>query len=173
MAGSPLIVALAVGMLVYWFRYACALVLSTRTEPDNVARVAAVNGLTFLLVRSQLQRGEGRLDALRESLDGDYRLLLYLLRHARGRGVNSIEERLLLWDHLVLRVWYWFVRAFSTTLARKSLEERSRILTWLACEVGRTLSADGSPARHATIITWHPKRRSSQQSTDSIKFAAK
>jgi len=173
MAGSPLIVALAVGMLVYWFRYACTLVLSTRIEPGCIAHVINVNGLTFLRVQSQLQTGEGTLDALRKSLDRDYRLLLYLLRHARGRGVDSIEERLLLWDHFALQVWFWCVRAFSTKQARKTLEQRSRILTWLAHEVGRTLPADGTAASHATIMTWHPKRHSSQQSTDSMKFAAK
>jgi hypothetical protein len=173
MAGSPLIVALAVGMLVYWFRYACTLVLRTRTVPEYIARVAAANGLTFPLVRSQLQLGEGPLDVLRKSLDHDYRLLLYLLRHARGRGIDSLEQRLLLWDHLMMCVWYWCVRGVSATRARKALEERARILTWLAHEVGRTVSADVSPARHATIMMWHPKRRSSQQSIDSIKFAVK
>src|SRR5215472_16794472 len=119
MAGSPLIVALAVGMLVYWFRYACTLVLRKRTESEFVARVDAANGLTFLLVRSQLQLGEGPLDVLRKSLDHDYRLLLYLLRNARGRGVDSLEQRLLLWDHLLMSVWYWTVRGISATLARK------------------------------------------------------
>lgn len=173
MAGSPLIVALAVGMLVYWFRYACTLLLRTRIEPDCIQRVAAANGLTFLLVRSQLQLGEGPLDPMRKSLDGDYRLLLYLLRHARGRGLDSLEQRLLLWDHLMMRVWYQCVRRISATQARKALEERARILSWLAYEVGRTMPADVSPARHATIMMWHPKRHSSQQSIDSIKFAVK
>jgi hypothetical protein len=173
MAGSPLIFALAVAMFAYWFRYACLQVLSTRTESSCIARVAAVNGLSFLLVRSQLALGETSLDALRESLNRDYRLLLYLLRQARGGGYDSIEQWLLMGDHLILQCWYWCVRGFSEDQARKALEERSRILTWLAHEVGRTSTADGSPARQATIMSWHPKRRSSQQSTDSIKFAAK
>jgi hypothetical protein len=72
-----------------------------------------------------------------------------------------------------LRVWYWCVHGISAGQARKALEERSRILTWLAHEVGRTVAADGNPARHATIMSWHPKRRSSQRSIDSIKFAVK
>jgi hypothetical protein len=173
MAGSPLIFALAVVMLVYWFRYACRLVLGARTEPACIAHVAAVNGLTFLVVRSQLKVREVRLEALRECLDRDYRLLLYLLRQARTRGFDSMDQRLLLSDHLVLCLWYWCVRAISDSKARKVLEERARILTWLAHEVGRTLPADGSLARHDTIMMWHPKRHSSQQSTDSIKFAAK
>ncbi len=173
MAGSPLIVALAVVMLVYWFRYACALALRARTEHDCVAHVAAVNGLAFLSVQSQLRAGESRLAALDKSLDRDYRVLLYLLRHARGRGAGSIDQCILLSDHLVMQMWYWCVRGISAGQARKALQERSRILAWLANEVGRTLSADGSPASHATIMSWHPKQRSSQRSPDSIKFAPK
>src|SRR6516162_7658136 len=81
MAGIPLIVLLAITLLIYWFRYACKLVLNARIEPDYIARVSAANGLSFLLVRSQLQRGEGSLDALRDALDTDYELLQYLIRH--------------------------------------------------------------------------------------------
>ena len=173
MAGSPLIVALAVLMLVYWYRYACALVLSARTEPGCVARVAAANGLTFLLVRKQLQSGEVRLDTIRKSLDSDSKRLLYLLRQSRGRGFGSVEMQLLLADHRLMRIWYWMVRGVSTDQARKALEERSRILAWMAHEVGRTLPADGAVATHDTIMAWHLKQRSSQQSADSIKFAAK
>ena len=174
MAGSPLIVALAVGMLIYWFRYACALVLSTRIDSDSVSRVAVVNGLTFLDVQLQLHAGDRRLDSLHKSLDRDYRMLLYLLRNAHvGANTGLIEQTLLIWDHRMLSAWYWCVRGFSKRRARRVLEERVRILTWLAHEVGRTLAADGSPASHDTIMTWHPKQRSSQQSTNSIKFEAR
>jgi hypothetical protein len=173
MAGNHLIVALAVVMLIYWFRYACALVLNARTEPECIARVAAAHGLSFLLVRWRLQRGEGRLDTLRRLLDRDDRLLRYLLRHTRGANTNFLELRLLRCHYLGLGLSYWCLRPVSSGLARRMLEERSRILTWLAHEVGRTLPADGNPARQDTIMSWHPKRRSSQRSTGSIKFAAK
>ena len=177
MAGIPLIVLLAITLLIYWFRYACQLVVNARIEPDYIARVSAANGLSFLLVRSQLQRGEGSLDALRDALDTDYELLLYLLRHSRGADgeavQDSLEQSLLRWDYLMLGFLYWCKRDFFPAQARKVLEERSRILTWLAHEAGRTIAGDLIPTGHATIMTWHPKRRSSQQSTDSIKFAVK
>jgi hypothetical protein len=172
MAGSPLIVALAVVMLVYWFRYACTLALSARTEPACVAHVSAVNGLTFLTVRAQLRSGEARMGALDKSLDRDYRVLLYLLRHARGSSA-SIQQRLLLWDYLLMQMWYWCVRGISGAQARRALEERSRILGWLANEVAHTSPTDGSPTGHATMMKWHPKQHSSQQSTDSIKYETK
>jgi hypothetical protein len=137
MATGLLIITISVLLLVYWFRYACSMVLSTKRESDFIAHVAAVNGLTFLNVETQLRSGEERLDVLSESLDRDYQVLMYLLRHARGRALDSIEPRLLLWDHQVMQVWYWCVRRFSAARARRALEERSRILNYLAHQMGR------------------------------------
>ena len=137
MAASLLIFTISVLLLVYWFRYACAMVLSTRRESDRIAHVAAVNGLTFLVVQTQLKMGEAELDALSRSLDRDYALLIYLLRHARGRGLYSIESRILLGDYQLLQVWYGCVRRFSAAQARKALEERSRILNYLAHQMDR------------------------------------
>jgi hypothetical protein len=137
MATGLLIITISVLLLVYWFRYACSLVLSTKRESDCIAHVAAVNGLTFLAVQTQLRTGDASLDTLSKSLDRDYQVLSYLLRHARGRGLDSMEPRLLLWDHQVLQVWYRCVRRFSTAQARQALEERSRILNYLAHQMGR------------------------------------
>jgi len=174
MAGSPLIVALAVAMLIYWFRYACALVLSARIESEYVSRVIAANGLGFHEVPTELHAGTRRLDSIRRLIDRDYQLLLYLLRNARsGTDTERIEQRLLRWHYRVVGAWFWCVRLFSAAQARRALGERVRILNWLAHEVGRTLPADGTPAAHDTIMTWHQKRRSSQQFDNSIRFEAK
>jgi hypothetical protein len=138
------ILTISVLLLVYWFRYACSLVLSATPESNRIAKVAAANGLKFLAVQTQLKTGEAGLDALSKSLDRDYQVLLYLLRHARGRGLDSIEPRLLLWDHQLLQFWYRCVRRISAAQARKALEERSRILKYLAHQMGRP--ADGQVA---------------------------
>src|SRR5579872_3757218 len=137
MAAGLLIITISGLLVVYWFRYACSLVLSAKRESDCIAHVAAVNGLTFLTVETRLKKGDPSLDALSKSLDRDYDVLLYLLRHARGRGLDSMEPRLLLWDHQALQVWYRCVRRFSRGQARKALEERSRILNYLAHQMGR------------------------------------
>jgi hypothetical protein len=137
MAAAFLILTISVLLLVYWFRYACSLVLGTKRESDRIAHVAAVNGLTFLMVQTQLKTGETGLDILSRSLDRDYRVLMYLLRNARGRALNSMEPRLVLWDYQVLQIWYRCVRRFSAAQARKALEERSRILYYLAHQMGR------------------------------------
>jgi hypothetical protein len=137
MAAALLILTISALLLIYWFRYACSLVLSTQRQSNHIAQVAAVNGLTFLVVATQLRMGATGLDVLSKSLDRDYLVLMYLLRHARGRRLDSMEPRLLLWEHHFLQVWYRFVRRFSAAQARKALEERSRILNYLAHQMGR------------------------------------
>jgi hypothetical protein len=134
MLASILIVTLAVVLLIYWFRYACTLALSSQKEPASVARVAAVNGLTFLSVHAELCKGDREtLDDVCKSLDHDYQVLLYLLRHAFSRRhFRTVEQSILVWDYRLMRIWYGCVRRFSTVRARSTLAEQSRILTSLA-----------------------------------------
>jgi hypothetical protein len=134
MLASLLILTLAVVLLLYWFRYACTLALSKKKQTPSVARVAEVNGLKFLSVQARLQKGEiSALDTFCKTLDQDYQVLRYLLRHAMSRRKNhSMEEDMLVWDYRLMRIWYRCVRRFSAAQATKALEERSRILTSLA-----------------------------------------
>ena len=92
MLAGLMIFTLAVLLLVYWFRYACTLALSEKKELACIARVAAVNGLSFLAVQKKLKTGDATLDVLCESLDRDYRVLRYLLRYAAGRRLRSLEQ---------------------------------------------------------------------------------
>jgi hypothetical protein len=137
MLASLLILTLAVLLLVYWFRYACTLALSEKKELACIARVAAVNGLSFLAVQKKLKTGDATLDVLCESLDRDYRVLRYLLRYAAGRRLRPLEQNMLLCDHRILQIWYRCVRRVSARQARKALEERSRILNHLAHRMGQ------------------------------------
>jgi len=137
MATGLLILTISVLLLVYWFHYACSLLLGAKRESNRIAYVAAVNGLSFLEVEAQLKIGEIGLDVLAKTLDHDYQVLLYLLRNTRGRELAWMESRLLLWHHLVLRIWYLCVRRISAERGRKALEERSRILNYLAHQMSR------------------------------------
>src|SRR5215469_5091857 len=107
MLTGPLIVVLAAVLAIYWFRYACRVALSAKKEPDCIARVAAVNGLSFLVVQTKLRLGETGLAALDESLDDDYRVLKHLLQHATaGRRMESLEKRMLVCDYHLMALWY-------------------------------------------------------------------
>jgi hypothetical protein len=137
MLAGLVILVLAVLLFVYWYFYACTLTLSAKREPRSIARVAAANGLSFLLVQTKLKDADTTLDALGESLDHDYRVLRYLLRYAAGERAHAIEQWMLFWDYQILRVWYRCARPFSTTQARKALVARSRILSHLAHHMGQ------------------------------------
>jgi hypothetical protein len=74
------------GVFVYWFRYACLLMLQTKPVVDHTSEVVAANGLSLpdVLTCLQEQVGYAQLAALQESLDRDYRLLTrWLSRSAK------------------------------------------------------------------------------------------
>jgi hypothetical protein len=150
-----LILTSAVILLIYWFRYACTLALGAKTEPRSIARVAAVNGLSFLLVAAKLRNPNVKLDEVASALDRDYRKLRLLLVHA-GDGLTPLEQRMLHCDYHLMRIWYRSVRRFSPSRARKALEERSRVLTCLAWRMGQS----GAAAPYAApAVQFHPHRR--------------
>lgn len=132
MLANHLIVALGAILLVYWFRYACSLALNAKREPNCLARVAAANGLTFLVVQTKLRTGGTALDELSASLDADYQILRHLLRHAPGRGLATFEQRMLIWDYHIMSIWYRLVARAWDEQARKALDERARIVSYLA-----------------------------------------
>lgn len=59
MVASVLIMAVSIALLLYWFRYSCVLILSTRTTRDYSASVALANQLSFPEFRT-VWRGPGR-----------------------------------------------------------------------------------------------------------------
>src|SRR5689334_11081081 len=80
---TVIITTSSVALFAYWFRYTCLLILSAKTTRDYAASVASANQLAFLQVQSVLRdRGAEDLDSLRDSLDRDYKVLTYLLKHA-------------------------------------------------------------------------------------------
>ena len=82
-----LILAISVGLLVYWFRFCClGLLRNSAEEPLLVPG----NRFNFPGVRERLQT-ESDLDPLQQSLDRDYRIVSYLLRHAAGLGGHLVR----------------------------------------------------------------------------------
>lgn len=130
-------------MLLYWFRYTCLLILQTRTAARYAGRMAEANRLNFPAVKEQLESDSGvlLLDPLRRSLDSDYRILTYLAAHASQLGVQSIEQKLLMADYQVMRVWYALVKGRSDCQARSALKEMSDILTCYAGAMGERVAS--------------------------------
>ena len=131
-------------LFAYWFRYTCLLILSAQSSRSYARQVAAANKLSFLEIRTQLMQEElgSPLEALHRSLDRDYRLLAYLLEHAATCNISgrSIEERILVLDYYLMKVWYRLTCGVSSALARKALLEMASIVNHLANTMGERVA---------------------------------
>jgi hypothetical protein len=124
MFASSLIIGFSLILLVYWFRYSCLLLLRDRAES-----AAAVPDPRFSFVEVQRRlTGEGDLDPLQRSLRRDYEMLIYLIEHASGLGLESIEDRLLVVDYKLMRWQYGLTKSLFPAQARRALSEMASVL---------------------------------------------
>ena len=145
---SIIIIAFSLMLFLYWFRYTCLIILNTKTVRDYTAQIATANQLEFPAIQAQLRLAGGpmpQLDTLHASLDRDYQLVTGLLRHAaqfQVGGVN-IEQRMLMIDYKVMKMWYGAARSFSKgSYAMQALQEMSDIVAHFANSMGeRSASA--------------------------------
>ena len=140
---SILIIVISLMLFLYWFRYTCVLILSTRASRDYATHIASANQLTFLEARDRLMMDTATgFGNLHRSLDRDYRLLVYLLRHAANYNVKpqKIEHRVLMADYLMMRMWFFVTRKVSHSQARGALLEMTAILNHLANAMGERVS---------------------------------
>jgi hypothetical protein len=103
--------------------------------------VAQANGLAFLQTRTALETSgleRAAFDTLQESLDRDYRLVTYLLRHAARNEARAQDFRQLLlrMNYRVLGLWYAVASRLSASLARRALLEMSSVVAQLANAMG-------------------------------------
>jgi hypothetical protein len=116
---------------VYWFRYSCILLL--RAHAERTAPAYAVPDIRFCFAEVQASlRTAQDLDPLHVSLQRDYRILIYLLQHAAGLNLESVEDRLLVLDYRVMQLWYRLTRIAAPQQARQALSEMASVLSVLA-----------------------------------------
>jgi hypothetical protein len=141
MWANVLFVAMSGVLLVYWFRYTCLLILSTRAIRDYAAAVAEANALKFPEIQQELAGGLAEaehMDALHRQLDRDYRLLTCLMRHGaefRMAG-RKLEHRMLVLDFHLMRAWYALTSRMSSRHSRQALEEMVHIVRHFADTMG-------------------------------------
>jgi len=125
MIAGILIIACSSILFVYWFRYSCLLLLRSAAERAgalsvderfNVARV--IEGL----------KTEADLAPLERALERDYHVLAYLMEHVADLELASVENRLLLLDYKVMRIWSRVTRRAFPTQSRRALSEMASIL---------------------------------------------
>ena len=136
MLAGILIIAFSLALLIYWFRYSCILILrnqevATQTVPDIVD-----SRFTFEEVRDRIESAD-ELDPLEAALDRDYRMLTYLLEHAAGLKLSTLEDRLLRLDYKIMQCVYRTTRNFAPTQARSALGEMATVLGILVRHLGK------------------------------------
>jgi hypothetical protein len=143
LVATAIITASSILLFGYWFRYTCLLILSAKTTRDYAGAVAQANQLGFLQVQSQLAASAPQLDQLRDALDRDYSVLVYLLKHApsSGSGEDSLEKRMLEINYRLMRTWYNVSRRFSPAAASRAIEEMSQVVAHFANTMGERASA--------------------------------
>lgn len=127
---SIIIIALLFGLLLYWFRYSCMLLLRNSIAETRTA-VAVNSQFSFRQVREQLH-STVPVDGIERALERDYHLLTYLIEHAAGLDLNSIEDRLLVLDYRVMQWCFRVTRSAAPQSARRALAEMADVLGVLA-----------------------------------------
>jgi hypothetical protein len=141
---SVIIIAVSAGLLVYWFRYTCLLILRARTTKDYATGLAVANELKFPEVQGRLfQGGIADLPELERCLARDYRLITYLLAHAASfaEGGTTLERRILMLDFQLMRTLYAVTRRIAAPQARAALREMTSIVVYLADVAGERVHA--------------------------------
>jgi hypothetical protein len=123
MVASILIIGSSAVLLAYWFRYSCLLLLRSNAAGSPVID----QRFGFARVKEQLQAGAD-LDALHQMLGHDYRLLVYLLEHAAGLNLDSLEDRLLVLDYKLMQGYYRLTKTAAPEQARHALSEMAAVV---------------------------------------------
>jgi hypothetical protein len=132
MVTSVLIVVISAVLLVYWLRYSCVMLLHDAQE-----RSASVADERFS-ASSVLERlkTEADLAPLERALERDYRVVTYLIEHATDLELASIENKLLVLDYQLMRLWSRLTRTLAPQQSRQALSEMASVLRALAGQMG-------------------------------------
>jgi hypothetical protein len=132
MVTSVFIVGISAVLLVYWLRYSCVMLLHGAQE-----RSATVADERFS-ASSVLERlkTEADLAPLERALERDYRVVTYIIEHATDLELASIENKLLVLDYQLMRLWSRLTRTLAPQQSRKALSEMASVLRVLAGQMG-------------------------------------
>jgi hypothetical protein len=140
MFASVLIIVFSSALLLYWFRYSCLLLLQNGQAED----FNSIDNATFRLGEVQERlRTDSELAPVHKLIERDYRVLTYLAKNAAGLNLESIEERLLVWDYKAMSFWYSLTRTAAPEQARQALCEMTSVLSLLAGRMRQRAGVQG------------------------------
>jgi len=136
MLASLLIIGFSAILFVYWFRYSCILLIRTAAEEVERTEAGPDGRFNVADVQARLKTSEA-LGPLHRSLNRDFQVLTYLLEHAAALELESFEDRLLVIDYKVMRVYYRMTRSLFPQQARSALTEMASVLDVLVHKIGQ------------------------------------
>ena len=134
MITSVLIIAISAILFVYWLRYSCVLLLRSARERAEECQVAD-DRFSVSCVQERLKT-EDDLGALERALERDYQVVTSLIEHAADLELASIENRLLVLDYKLMRLWSHVTRGLAPQRSREALCEMAAVLSVLVAQMG-------------------------------------
>lgn len=135
MIASILIIVCSVGLVGYWLRYTCLLLLQD-CQPEAETSFPLFQ---FQSVRRRLEAGVAYRE-LQKSLDRDFAALSFLIDSTSG---PDIEARLLVWDYRLVRLWFAVSHTLLPVQGRRAVAEMTDVLAVLANKL-RDTTADAA-----------------------------
>jgi len=140
MSFSILLIGLSVALFAYWFRYSCLLILRTQTPEDFSGAVSRENGLSFDLVKRQIEAtGDANLAELYASLERDYAVVNSLLDQISpsSQSENLLEIKLLRANFRVAQLWFRLSHTFGLRSSISALSEMADTIGHFANTCGQ------------------------------------
>ena len=134
MVTSVFIIGISVALFAYWLRYSCVILL--RSAQERAEMVTADDDRFNVPAVLESLKNDADLDPLERALDRDYHVVTYLIEHAAGLELASIENKLLVFDYRLMRLWFHVTRTLAPRQSRRALLEMAAVLSVLFAQVG-------------------------------------
>lgn len=144
MSFSLILIGLSLAPFAYWFRYSCLLILRTQTAEDYSGEVCRANGLSFDLVKGQIEKNSNpNLIELYRSLERDYRVVSQLLYQISGsaQSENILETKLLRANFRVTQAWFRVSHVLGLRSSVSALQEMAETIGHFANSFGQQNAA--------------------------------
>jgi len=93
--------------------------------------------VSSVLERLKTQGDSGAdLGQLERALERDYQVVTYLIEHAADLELASVENKLLVIDYKLMRLWSHLTRTVAPPQSRKALSEMAAVLNVLVGQMG-------------------------------------
>jgi len=134
MVTSVFIIAISVVLFVYWLRYSCVLLLRNAQERSLGSSTEGESSAISSVV--ERLKTECDLTPLEQALERDYHVVTYIIEHAADLELASVENKLLVLDYKMMRIWSRLTRTLAPRQSRKALSEMASVLQVLVARMG-------------------------------------